>query len=399
MLTDFDTSVITNTIFVLEEIHIPSGGYIWQPSTVLYLLSRLGEFSEWGLNAVLEIIMPKYTPKSESEIFNIMNLLDPVLRSSNCGAILAIIKIFLYVTKSFLDLQIQVYVRIKPPLLTLITGSVPELQYILLKHFELILQHTPAKGIFDDEFRQLFVRYNESSHVKYLKVSLLPKLANVYNAIDIITELCEYVVDVDKELSQKAIKSLGDVALLVYETAATIIEKLIEFIELDNELILNESLKTTVLIIKKYPILRSFILISIPKYLKRIEDAETRGCVLWMIGEYCDQIIEAPYLLEPLIYDYTIELPTVLKLHLLTATLKVFFKYPPATFSILNKLFEFMLNDTSNQDVHDRVLLYYRMLQYDIEMAKSLTRRDPVEEEIDEINHSITAIADTDTVI
>jgi hypothetical protein len=48
MLDDADASVITNVIFVLEELNIDKGGLSLPTETLMRLFSRIGEFSEWG---------------------------------------------------------------------------------------------------------------------------------------------------------------------------------------------------------------------------------------------------------------------------------------------------------------------------------------------------------------
>jgi len=145
-----------------------------------------------------------------NEVFQIMNLLDPVLRTSNSGSVLATIKCFLHLTRSMPDLKPQVYARIKPPMLTLIAGGIPELVYCLLKHVDFLVNESP--GSFDDEYRQFYVRYNDASHIKYLKVQIMAKTANETNALDIVTELSEYVSDVDSRLGRLAIQSIGEIA-------------------------------------------------------------------------------------------------------------------------------------------------------------------------------------------
>jgi hypothetical protein len=49
----------------------------------------------------------------------------------------------------------QVYSRIKAPLLTLMAGGNPEVEYCILKHMAHMAHKCP--GVFDDEYRQ--VRY------------------------------------------------------------------------------------------------------------------------------------------------------------------------------------------------------------------------------------------------
>ena len=48
MLEDADASVITNVIFVLEELNNDKGGLRLPPETLMKLFTRIGEFSEWG---------------------------------------------------------------------------------------------------------------------------------------------------------------------------------------------------------------------------------------------------------------------------------------------------------------------------------------------------------------
>ncbi|RWV86168.1 hypothetical protein GW17_00051966 [Ensete ventricosum] len=56
-------------------------------------------------------------------------------------------------------------------------------------------------------------------------------------------------------------------------------------------------------------------------------------------------------------------------LHLLTAAMKCFFKRPPETQKALGAALAAGLAD-SHQDVHDRALFYYRLLQYDVSVAE-----------------------------
>lgn len=212
MLNDVDASVVTNALMVLDEINITSGGLTVTSELVMSLLNRLSEFSEWGLGIVLDLVS-RYFPKSEDETFAIMNVLDPLLRHSSSSAVLSTVKCFVHLTEPYPEMLPQVMERAKPPMLTLITGGSPEIQYALLKHLEILLPRRIAKGIFADEYRSFFVRYNEPPHVKHLKVGLLPMISNENNVQEIASELCEYVCDVDAELSKRAIHAIGEITI------------------------------------------------------------------------------------------------------------------------------------------------------------------------------------------
>jgi hypothetical protein len=99
--------VITNCVIVLNELLAEEGGMAVNQPLILHLLARVGEFTEWGLTHVLALVA-KYAPADEEELFSIMNLLDPVLRTSNSGVVLATIKCFLHLTTAIPELQPQV---------------------------------------------------------------------------------------------------------------------------------------------------------------------------------------------------------------------------------------------------------------------------------------------------
>ncbi len=67
---------------------------------------------------------------------------------------------------------------------------------------------------------------------------------------------------------------------------------------------------------------------------------------------------DAPYLLEPVVGTFDAE-DVPVRLALLSAAAKLFFKRPPECQKLLGKALAAAAAD-SNQDVHDRALLYYR---------------------------------------
>jgi len=153
MIQDSDSNVVVNAIFALNELLRKDGGIEVTHELILQLLNRISEFNEWGLNTILDLTA-LYQPRTEDETYAIMNLLDPVLRTANSGAVLATLKCFLKLTANMPELHPQIISRSKPPILTLITGAVPEIQHTMLKHLSIILKQDAAMGLFDDEHRQ-----------------------------------------------------------------------------------------------------------------------------------------------------------------------------------------------------------------------------------------------------
>ena len=257
-------------------------------------------------------------------------------------------------------------------MLTLVTGAHSESQYCMLKHLEVMLRKPAAKGIFDDEFRQFFVRYNEAPHVKHLKVELLPLITNPANARDIASELSEYVTDVDAELSKRAIRSIGEIAMSIDGVADEMTMALLQLIDMDSPYVRSQAASVLVNVVRVNPSLNIMVLPYLSRMMKRVDDAAAKASLIWMVGEFGDNIIEAPYMLEAIINNYEEEQSVAIKLQLLTASMKLFFKRPPEMHLMLGRLFGYALNETSNQDLHDRALLYYRLLSANIETAEGI---------------------------
>lgn len=73
------------------------------------------------------------------------------------------------------------------PLLTLGTPPRVQLHYSLLQSVFMLASRCP--GVFEEEYKQFFCRYNEPTYVKYVKLDIVPYLATEANVADIVAEL------------------------------------------------------------------------------------------------------------------------------------------------------------------------------------------------------------------
>eukprot|EP00592_Proboscia_alata_P005397 CAMPEP_0194372510 /NCGR_PEP_ID=MMETSP0174-20130528/20900_1 /TAXON_ID=216777 /ORGANISM="Proboscia alata, Strain PI-D3" /LENGTH=790 /DNA_ID=CAMNT_0039151105 /DNA_START=134 /DNA_END=2502 /DNA_ORIENTATION=+ len=372
MLRDGDANVVSNCILVLNEIMAVEGGMALNRAIMLHLLNRIHEFSEFGILPVLDLVA-RYQPANEEEMYQIMNLLDPVLRTNNTAAVLAIVKSFLLLTARpdgtakpgeavATDMQISVVQRVKAPLVTMVTGGIPEMVYTLLKHIDALVTLCP--GVFDDEYRHFYVRISDPTNVKYLRVPLLAKLVCPSNASDIVAELGEYVTGSDRILSRLAIRALSRIACHDHGGEGcvdAIVGLLVEFLDIGISHVGSESAGALKDVLRRHSRHRASIAPILPRAIKFVTEPSGRASVIWLLGETGDVVQEAPYALEKLIGVYE-TLDATVKIALLTATLKLFFKRPPECQAMLGKLLKLATDDVSSQDLHDRALLYHRLL-------------------------------------
>ncbi|KAF2579911.1 hypothetical protein F2Q68_00000375 [Brassica cretica] len=333
MLHDSDAQVVANCLAALQEIWSLEASHseeacrekesLLSKPLIYYFLNRIKEFNEWAQCLILELAV-KYVPSDSNDIFDIMNLLEDRLQHANGAVVLATVKVFLQLTLSMTDVHQQVYERIKSPLLTLVSSGSPEQSYAILSHLHLLV---------------------------------------------VLTELCEYAANVDIEIARESIRAVGKIALQQYDVNA-IVDRLLQFLEMEKDYVTAETLVLVKDLLRKHP-QWSHDCISVVGGIssKNIQEPKAKAALIWMLGEYAQDMSDAPYILENLIENWEEEHSAEVRLHLLTAAMKCFFKRAPETQKSLGIALAAGIADF-HQDVHDRALFYYRVLQYDVHVAE-----------------------------
>ncbi|KAJ6799291.1 beta-adaptin-like protein A [Iris pallida] len=377
MLNDPDAQVVANCLSSLQEIWNLEAGTeeasrereaLLSKPVIYYFLNRIKEFSEWAQCLVLELVS-KYIPNDSNEIFDIMNLLEDRLQHANGAVVLATSKVFLHLTMSMTDVHQQVYERIKAPLLTLVSAGSPEQSYAVLSHLHLLVMRAPM--LFSSDYKHFYCQYSQPSYVKKLKLEMLTAIANESNTYEIVTELCEYAANVDIPIARESIRAVGKIALQQYDVNA-IVDRLLQFLEMEKDYVTAETLVLVKDLLRKYPQWSHDCIAVVGNISsKNVQEPKAKAALIWMLGEYSQDMDDAPYALESLIENWDDEHAAEVRLHLLTAVMKCFFKRPPETQKALGAALAAGLAD-SHQDVHDRALFYYRLLQHDVSVAERL---------------------------
>jgi len=364
LVHDRDAQVVMAAIQCLDEVLREHGGLQCDQALSVYLLNRIGDFNEWGTAAVLQLVS-RYHPESTQEVFDIMNVLDPCLRQTNSAVVLGATKIFIRFAERMPDIKTAVYLRLKQPVLTLIASSADEIKYAVLCHAVLLVQQSPA--VFEDAFKQFFLRHDDTMAVKRVKLSVLPDLANEDNVADIVNELAEYVSDINASLARLAIRAVGRIAVKTPHASDRVLQRLLEFLEMgaSSDGVRSEAIVAIKDTLRKHPGRARDVLPALPRCLRRAEDIKGKAAAVWMLGEFGETIEAAPYLLERLVKQAS-ELDVLVKMELLTALLKLFTKRAPEVHDMLVVLFKHLLADVSDTDLHDRAMFYYRLLRKDV---------------------------------
>ncbi|KAM7493242.1 hypothetical protein LguiB_027851 [Lonicera macranthoides] len=394
MLHDRDAQVVANCLSALQEIWSLEASTSEEASrereallskpVIYYFLNKIKEFSEWAQCIVLELVS-KYVPVDSNEIFDIMDLLEDRLQHANGAVVLATIKLFLQLTLSMADVHQQVYERIKAPLLTQVSSGCPEQSYAVLSHLHLLVMRAPI--IFSSDYKHFYCQYNEPFYVKKLKLEMLTAVANESNTYEIVTELCEYAANVDIPMARESIRAVGKIALQQYDVNA-IVDRLLQFLEMEKDYVTAETLVLVKDLLRKYPQWSQDCIAVVGNISSQnIQEPKAKAALIWMLGEYAQDMQDAPYILESLIENWDDEDSAEVRLHLLTAVMKCFLRRPPETQQALGAALAAGLADF-HRDVHDRALFYYRLLQYNVSTAEHV---------VNPPKQAVSVFADTQT--
>ncbi|GAW79186.1 AP-4 complex subunit beta [Plasmodium gonderi] len=368
-LLDKDPQCAINAVHALNEILIDEGGLKVNKEIIFNMLNKISTFNEWGKCVVLNIVST-YTPDNEDEMYDIMNILENHLRDFSSAVFLSCLKCFLNFSTIDSNLQIQIFQRMKDPLLTLITTSSYEISYIVLLHTNLLL-HEANKinySIFDYDYKHFFFRHNDLTYIKDIKLDILVSVASKNNVVLIINELSEYILDPNVEISQKAIYSIGCIALKIPKAISKIVElALSSFLPMNYSYICSATIEMLANILRKYDEYTKIIIEEIIKYDNKIMENNGIISYIWIIGEYCEYIENSPYILEE--YVHLTDCSYLFMLELLTASIKVFYRRPSEMITILSTLFDNIVKNYKYPELTDKMYFYYKLLSYNYEEA------------------------------
>ncbi|KAF4718514.1 AP-4 complex subunit beta-1 [Perkinsus olseni] len=333
--SDHDPDVIYDAVVALNEILADIGGIELTQEIVDNLLNNIYRFSEWGADAIIKIIAKKYRPNTEEEMFDVFNILDPLLKQNSPSVIMAASTLYIEWASAVADatgnseLLQQVMERLKPTLLTLLgaisTGG-HEQAYVILSHIIVLVVHQQKAGgaplFTGNNYKNFYCRYNEPSYIKYLKLQLLTLLAcqaaktDSTCVNDILGEFRETITnDPDSEVSREAVRSIGAVGLACPGAVPGIFDILLDHLTC-SDTPRNKGVASEAVVVLKQ-LLRSGVangrehtieLITSPevleKCLKNVSgDPLGKAAVVWILGEYGESIPMAPYILEDIIND------------------------------------------------------------------------------------------------
>uniref|UniRef100_A0A8C6GZB4 AP complex subunit beta n=1 Tax=Mus spicilegus TaxID=10103 RepID=A0A8C6GZB4_MUSSI len=338
LLRDQDPIVVVNCLRSLEEILKQEGGVVINKPIAHHLLNRMSKLDQWGQAEVLNFLL-RYQPRSEEELFDILNLLDSYLKSSSTGVVMGATKLFLILAKKFPHVQTDVLVRVKGPLLAACSSESRELCFAALCHVRQVLHSLP--GHFSSHYKKFFCSYSEPHYIKLQKVEVLCELVNDENVQQVLEELRGYCTDVAADFAQAAI-----FAIVVVQTFRDLVWLC--------------------------PQCTEAVCQALPGCEENIQDSEGKQALIWLLGVHGEKIPNAPYVLEDFVENVKSETFPAVKMELLTALMRLFLSRPAECQDMLGRLLHYCIEEEKDMAVRDRGLFYYRLLLVGIDKVKQI---------------------------
>lgn len=149
------------------------------------------------------------------------------------------------------------------------------------------------------------------------------------------------------------------------------------FLSLKINYVIDETMMVLKDVLRKYPQLFSeFGQFFTKDYLDAMTERNGKAAFVWILGQFGEQVPEAPYILEKVIEDEADDSGSDLMSFLVVAVTRLFFKRAPEMKPILQKFYSTILKSSLDQDLKQRVVLYYRLLSQNIQMAEQVINKE-----------------------
>ena len=339
------------------------------PEILHKLLNAIPECSEWGRVYILDFLAEN-VPEQFNDVDETISRVVPNLAHSNCAVILSATKVILkymdYVQG--LDKIRSICRKLAPPLVSLLGGD-PEIQYIAIRNINLIIQKRPY--VLDKEVRAFFCNYQDPLYVKLEKLEIMIKLADLKNVDQLLYELKDYAQEVDVTFVRKAVSAIGRVAIKLEGATDRCIVVLRQLVLLKIDYIVQEAIIVLKDIFRKYPGKYESIIKDLCENLKQLDNAEARAAMIWIVGQYCEQIDNSIALMTDFAENFREEAKNV-QLAILNSSVKLYLKLEGEAEDLITSVLTQATEESDNPDLRNRGYIYWRMLSEDPEEAKNL---------------------------
>lgn len=370
MLKDGNTMVVTNALACLKSIEEKGGPkLVLDFGTLSKFLTALEEASEWGQIIILDAIS-KFLPQESKQAERILERVSSRRLSKNAGVVLSAIRVMMKMIYFLDDSEsIKDYTRRVSESLTSFLSRENEIQYVALKNIQIIAEKQPSMLRKDLAF--FFCGYSDPFYIKSEKLKIIVLLSDEDNIDQILHQLKEYIAEVDISFVRKCIQTIGKLAIRIEEAADKCVQALWDCLKRKSSLIMQESVIVIKDIFRKYPNRYEGLLPELCSEIKTIDEPEARASLIWILGEYIEDIENAEDIIRKFFLENFREEASQVQLQILTACVRLCLFFPNEGKGLLEDVLE-QLEDIEDVDLRKRGYFYRRLVVSNPQLAKKI---------------------------
>lgn len=327
----------------------------------LSILENIDKANEWDKALIIETLPISVVPKSHDDAYDLIDIVIPQLQNLNTYVALNTLKFIMYLLNYVETVSDVVIKRIANSIVALLDNP-PEIQFLILRNVILLLLSRGPK-LLNLEISYFFIQYNDPIYVKDTKLECLYLLADQQNLYQILEELEQYATDIDIQMSRKAIRAIGNLAVKLDEDSASeCCETLLHLLDFGVDFVLQEIISVFKNILRKYPDRFKGYVTELIRYIDNVQEPESINAMIWIITYYANDI---PNYLE-VFKQFATNIrshPLEIQFSILNSSVKLFLRNPSEeTESNCMQVLKFCTEDNNNIDLRNRAFFYWRLL-------------------------------------
>ncbi|KAH3667901.1 hypothetical protein WICMUC_005179 [Wickerhamomyces mucosus] len=358
LIEDKSTNIVAAALTVLLDIQDKSSDLklSFNKGQAVYLADLLGNADDWDQLTILNSLM-NFTPQTHDESYTLIDKVISLLHHENSSVVLNTFKLMLYLLNYASEIE-EYIIRKMTSSLTSLLSKPDEIRFLVLRNVILLILSKPK--VFHFDVSLFFCAFDDPIFVKDTKLEIIYLLANESNLSIVLQELAEYSIDVDVQMSKKAVRAIGNLAVKLEAASKTCVDTLLDLASNDIYYVNQEIVIVFKNIFRRYNQF-DYALSKIISHADKIEEPDSRSALIWIIGHFARKIPKAESLLADLVSGFG-EDPLDVQLCSLTSVVKLFIQKPEEGQDVVLEILKKATEEVDNPDVRERGFFYWRLL-------------------------------------
>lgn len=346
------------------------------------MLDLLPKLNEWDKALTLDSLTIAAVPESHEDAYEMIDTALPQLQHVNTFVALNAFKFVAYLLNYVDHVNESLIKRFSNSIISLLSKP-SEIQFLVLRNVILLLLSRDVP-LLQLDVSYFFIEFNDPIYIKDTKLECLYLLANHETLPRILEELEQYATDIDIQMSRKAIRAIGNLAVkLDKESAADCVAALLDLLEFGVDYVVQEIISVFRNILRKHPDDFKSSIRDLVKYTDSVQEPESKNAMIWIITNYSSSLpnyLEVFKVFSSKILEETIDV----QFSILTSSVKFFVRSPtPETEEICIRVLKICTEEINNPDLRGRAYMYWSLLSIGQSQKNHLISSDSVKNVVD----------------